>query len=490
MVSQVIIHIFIIKNHNNYGDIMLNKIRELTVNSCDYIFREIKLSQNIINLICLETLTSTDSINDYILKRITLLNEYDEQNLTNYLYNHLPVITIKEVNNIEDIFDKLLNGFVIVLINDQKALAIETRKDLTRGINEANYERTITGPKDSFNEHFNTNVGLIRRRIKSPALEVNEVCIGRYSKTKIGVILINSIAKKELKQKIITKLKEINIDGIIDSGYLKNYLNEGKSIFPTIKSTERPDLACQSLLEGKIVIISDNSPDILILPTFFIDYFHTSDDYYQKSLNISFIRLIRLIAFIFAIFLPSYYIAITTHNIDFIPINLLINFVAQRSNVPFPAVFEAFIMIISFEILRESDMRIPSSMGTAISILGGLVLGDAAVAAGIVSPIMIIVIAISAISGLLFQSIEVINAIRWWRFLLMILASLFGLYGIFIGIILIFTNLSNTKSFSKDYLYPYAPINFTNQKDGFIRKESNIKKRNPLLTNNKIRGYK
>ena len=135
-------------------------------------------------------------------------------------------------------------------------------------------------------------------------------------------------------------------------------------------------------------------------------------------------------------------------------------------------------------------MRIPSSMGTAISILGGLVLGEAAVSAGIVSPIMIIVIAISAISGLIFQSIEVINAIRWWRFILMILASFFGLYGIFIGIILFFTNLSNTKSFSKDYLFPYAPINLKEQMDGFIKKEEDIKYRNPLLSNNKVRGHK
>ena len=469
---------------------MLEKIKKISKNSCDYIFRRIIINKNTIDLICLETLSSTDNINDFILKKISILDNYNESDLEKYLFNYLPVVSINKLQNITELFDKLLNGFVIVLINDKTVYSIETRRDLTRGVNEANYERTITGPKDSFNEHFNTNVGLIRRRIKSVDLEVNEVNIGRYSKTKVGVLLINSIAKCEFKEKIINKLKNIDIDGIIDSGYIKNFLNEGNSIFPTIKSTERPDLASQSLLEGKIVIVTDNSPDILILPTFFIDYFHTSDDYYQKSINISFIRIIRLIAFIFAIFLPSYYIAITTHNVDFIPINLLINFVGQRMNVPFPAIFEAFIMIISFEILRESDMRIPSSMGTAISILGGLVLGEAAVSAGIISPIMIIVIAISAISGLIFQSIEVINAIRWWRFILMILASFFGLYGIFIGIILFFTNLSNTKSFSKDYLFPYAPININEQMDGFIKKEQNIKYRNPLLSNNKIRGHK
>ena len=469
---------------------MLEKIKKLTKNSCDYIYRRININNNTIDLICLETLSSTDNINDFILKKISILDNYNENDLENYLFNYLPVVSIKKLKNLDELFNQVLNGFVIILINEKTIYAVETRRDLTRGVSESNYERSITGPKDSFNEHFNTNIGLIRRRIKSIDLEVNEVNIGKYSKTKVGVLLINSIAKQDFKENIINKLNKIDIDGIIDSGYIKNFLNDGNSIFPTIKSTERPDLASQSLLEGKILIVTDNSPDILILPTFFIDYFHTSDDYYQKSINISFIRIIRLIAFIIAIFLPSYYIAVTTHNIDFIPVNLLINFVSQRTNVPFPAFIEALIMIISFEILRESDMRIPSSMGTAISILGGLVLGEAAVSAGIISPIMIIVVALSAISGLIFQSNEVINAIRWWRFIVMVLASIFGLYGIFLGIILFFTNLCGTKSFSKDYLYPYAPIDFNEQLDGFIKKEENVKYRNPLLSNNRIRGHK
>ena len=213
-----------------------------------------------------------------------------------------------------------------------------------------------------------------------------------------------------------------------------------------------------------------------------------SDDYYQKNFNTTFIRIIRLLAFIIAIILPSYYVAITTFNVDLIPISLLVNFIAQRSSVPFPAFLEAFIMILSFEILRESDVRVPSSGGTAISILGGLVLGDAAVSAGIISPIMIIVVALSAISSLVFQSIEVVNAIRFWRTILIILASIMGLYGIALGIILIINNISNTKSIDEDYLFPFAPFNLDEQKDGFVKIKEIIRKRNPILSNNRIRG--
>ena len=467
----------------------IDRIKQESNNAVDYLYKQIKLNNNIIDLISIETIASSSDINDFILKKISFLDNLNINDLEEYLFNYLPAISIKRAKDYNEAIDKLMNGFAILIINNEKFLAIETRRDLTRGVSEADYERSIIGPKDSFIEHFNTNVGLIRRRIKDINLHLEEVMIGKYSKTKVGVMYLNGVCKPNIKDKILEKLKKINIDGIIDSGYIRKWINKNSSLFPTIKTTERPDLASQSILEGKIVIITDNSPDILILPTFFIDYFHTSDDYYQKSVNVTFIRIIRFIAFIIAIFLPSYYIAITTYNVDFIPINLLINFVSQRGSVPFPAFIEAFIMIISFEILRESDVRIPSSMGTAISILGGLVLGDAAVSAGIISPIMIIVVAISVISGLIFQSVEAINAIRWWRFSLMILSALFGLYGIFLGIVLIITNLSDTKSFDKDYLYPYAPINFKEQQDGFIKTgNEKIKYRNPLLSDNKIRG--
>ena len=214
-------------------------------------------------------------------------------------------------------------------------------------------------------------------------------------------------------------------------------------------TTERPDLTVMALLEGKIIILIDNSPYILILPCFFIDFFHTPDDYYQKPINITFIRLVRLAAFLIAILVPAYYIAITTHNYDSITTNLLVNFLSQRKMVPFPALIEALLMTISFEILRESDMRMASTMGTAVSILGGLVLGDAAVSAGIISPIMIIVVAISAISGLVFTSIELTAAIRWWRIIFMILATFLGIYGIFLGIILLTTKLCSINAFNK-----------------------------------------
>ena len=455
----------------------------------DMIIKEIKLNNNTINIINIETITSTSDINEFLLKKISLIENLSLNDLTNYLYNHLPVNNISYLNNYKDILERLFNGFTIIIINNFNILSVETRNDLTRGVSTASYEKTIIGPKDSFIEHYNTNLGLIRRRIKTSNLYIKTYEIGTLTKTKVGLLYINNVCKKDLINKIDKLLNNINIDGIIDSNFLKKYLNTSNSFFPTIKSTERPDLASLSLLEGKVIIITDNSPDGLILPTFFIDFFHASDDYYQKQINITFIRIIRLIAFFISIFLPAIYISLTTHNPDSMPIKLLLSFQSQRQNVPFPAFLEAILMIITFEILRETDVRIPSSMGTSISILGGLVLGSAAVDAGIVSPIMIIVIAISAISGMLNSSIEAINSIRWYRFIFIILSSIFGFYGIFLGTILLLTDLSRTKSLDKDYLYPFSPINFKEQLDGIIKFQKKEKFRNPLLSDNQKRGY-
>ena len=464
----------------------MDKLNNLVTNNNfkDLVKKEIIINKTIITLFTIETISSSKTINDFILRKIDYLKK--SNNLYEYLFNNLPCLNIRKINN-NEVDYYLINGYTIININNNY-LAIETIDMPKRSITTSDYEKSITGPKDSFNEHFNTNVGLIRKRIKDTNLKLEDMIIGKHSHTRVGIMYIDGICKKNIKNKIIDKLNKINTDYLIDSSYLIKYLTNSNSLFPTIKKTERPDLVSQSLLEGKIIIITDNSPDILILPTFFIDFFHMSDDYYQKSFNITFIRIIRLLAFIIAIILPSYYVAITTINVDLIPINLLVNLIAQRSSVPFPAFLEAFIMIISFEILRESDLRIPSTEGTAISILGGLVLGDAAVNAGIISPIMIIVVAISAISGLVFQSVEIVNAIRFWRFVLIILASFLGIYGIFLGIILIIRNICDTKSIDKDYLYPFAPINFKEQKDGFIKLKDKFRKRNPLLSNNQYRG--
>ena len=344
---------------------------------------------------------------------------------------------------------------------------------------------------DAFVEDMQTNIGLIRRRIKDNNLWIDSQDVGRYTKTKVSIVYINTIAKKDQIEKIKKLLSNIDIDGIISSGTIKNLIEkENKSVFPTIMTTERPDNVCQSLLKGKIIIMTDTSPYALILPATLNDYFITTEDSFSKSINISMTRLVRYIAFFISLLTPAIYIAITTYNQEILPTQLLVSFASQRVSVPFPAFIEALIMIVAFEILRESDLRIPTFTSSALSIVGTLILGEAAVSAGIVSPIMIIVIAITSISALLFSEPELINGLRWYRILFMLGASLMGIYGVIIIFIYFIVKLSSLDSFGMPYLSPYAPLNLGELKNSFIKfPTKKLNKRNSILSNN-ITKYK
>lgn len=460
---------------------IVNDIRK-RLPSKDYIYKKIKIDKKELYLIFNEVLCSGDEINESILKRLTLLNHKNFD-----LENKLPANNIKIIKK-DEIISYVNKGFVVCLTGDM-IFAIEEKQKLERGITTIESELSLNGPKDSFSESFNTNLGLIRRRIKSEDLWWDEVTLGKSTETKVGILYMNNIVDKDLVEKVKARLNLIDIDGIIDSSYLKDNLENNNSFFPTISSTERPDKVAMSLLEGKVAIIVDMSSYVLILPNFFIDFFHTIDDYYQKSINVTFIRCIRILAFFIAIFIPAYYIAVTTYNQNSIFLSLLLLLKAQRTAVPFPAIVEALFMIISFEILRESDLRMSSTTGSAISILGGLILGDAAVSAGIMSPIMIIVIAISSIAGFVFTSIELVNAIRLYRIIFLLLATVLGVYGIYLGAIYLLYKLITLTSFDKPYLAPFSPFIKNEMNDAIYKRDNKGEKtRNPLLTNNRKRG--
>ena len=460
---------------------LVQRIKKTISISKDYKIREFMVDRKKVYLVFNEVLCSTTMINDFILDDLIRLSKRQLKNVE----SHLPdanVIGIEE----KDIFSFVNQGFA-VLITD-KLYAIEVRERLDRGVTSVQSELSITGPKDSFTEMFNTNLGLIRRRIKTTNLESLDLEVGRYTKTKVTILSVKGIVKEELVQKVYDQLKRISIDGIIDSSYLKSYLEGDHTLFPTVMMSERPDRASMALLEGKIVILTDLSPYALILPSFFLDYFHTVDDYYQKNSNTTFIRIIRVIAFFVAIFLPAIYISVTTRNYDLVPYRLLLILKAGRTFVPFAAYIEALFMIIAFEILKESDIRMSATTGSAVSILGGLILGDAAVSAGIVSPIMIIIIAISSIAALIFPSNELVNAIRFYKISILLLSAFFGIYGVFVGAVFLFYKLISMKSFGFSYLSPIIPFDKYEWKDSILRKEQKTKYRNSYITDNVVRG--
>lgn len=440
----------------------------------DLIVKKIKVGVfKHVYIITTDSVSSGDKVNDFILKYYAnkSLIKKSFESIKKEINNFVPAINMKEITKEEDVLYFVYNGFTVILADGEKeGYAFETRAEIDRGVTESSSEPNIKGPKDSFTENYQKNIGLIRKRIKSESLFLDEVTLGKESKTKVGIFYMNNICEDELVNSVKEKLNEINIDGILDNGYLKELLKkENHTVFPTIISTEKPDNASKNILDGKVAIVMENSPNVLLVPTLFIDFIKNQEDYNQKAFFSSFIRVIRLIAFWLAILMPGFYIAITTCDQEVIPTSLLINFATQREGVPFPAIIEALILLISFEILNEGDSRVPSARTTSLSILGALILGEAAVSAGIISPIMVIVIAITSICSLLFSYLDIQGAIRFWRYVLMFFASFFGIIGLFVGMLFMLVNLCSIKSFGKPYLMPFAPIYKNSWRNAVLR---------------------
>lgn len=460
---------------------LISRIKKKLGNSSDIVERQI----NNITYIYLESVSSDDKISNFLNKSITNIKNFND--LLNKLENTIYNSHITTLNDLEECYYYLASGYTCLFIKGYtKYIAIETKTKLDRGITESSSEPLIRGPKDSFTENHAINIGLIRKRIKDSNLWIEDKKIGRRTKTKVSLIYIKDIGDPKNIKMIKKHLNNIDIDGIIDSGYIRDYLEtKQKSSFPKMISSERPDLTCQNLLNGKIVILVENSPIALILPATLDDFLKSSEDYYQKSINATFSRILRYIAFFVTILTPALYIAVMTFNQEMIPDQLLISLAGQRSQVPFPTFIEVLIFIVTFEILREADIRSPSVSGASMSIVGALVLGDAAVAAGIVSPIVIIVVAITSICELVFSDIDMANAIRQWR-LIFIFSTIFtGIIGIVIAGIILIIKLCSIESLNTPYLIPFSPLNINILKDSIFLAPANKRTKRPsYLTNN------
>lgn len=450
---------------------IIEKLKLDTNNNPDIIYMKRIIHNKTIYIIYNEPLTSSSSISNFIIKSIVKTKLLTTTNLLDDIEKRLYNFKSTKIHNYNEIVDYLYKGFTIIMVeNIDTYLALETKANLSRSISTPHAENTIRGSKDSFVEDYQTNLGLIRKRIKTNKLWIKNLNIGKYTNTTIGLIYIDNLANKELVNQVYLKLQNISSNGIINSGTIKNLIEtENMTPFPTTLSTEKPEKVANALLEGKICIIVDNDPYILIIPAFLNDFLKYSEDYYSKSINATITRIIRFIALLISLFTPAIYIALITFNQEMIPTDLLVSFSSQRNGVPFPAFVEAFIMLIAFEILKEADLRTPSFTGSSLSIVGALILGDAAVAAGIVSPIMIIVIALTSISSLLFTEYELTSSIRYYRIIFMLGSSFLGIIGFIITFLYFLINLSSLNTYGYPYLYPYSPYSSKGIKDSIIK---------------------
>lgn len=396
--------------------------------------------------------------------------------------NAMAVTDFKEVDIIEDLVMEVLSGDTGLLIDyTEKALLIATKAFPTRGVAEPSAETVIRGPRDGFTETIRINTALIRRRVRDPRFKIKQKRVGVRSKTDIAIMYIDDIVDKRVLDELNKRLDKINIDAILDSGYLQQLIEERSfSIFPQAQTTERPDVVAASIYEGRVGILVDNSPFALIIPVTMNAFFQSGEDYYSRPVISSFVRFIRLMAGALSILSPALYIAITSFHPQIIPAKLALSIAATREGVPFPAFVEAIIMEITFELLREAGVRLPRPIGSTIGIVGGLVIGQAAVSAGIVSPIMVIVVAITAISSFSITNYELATALRLLRFLFMIAASIYGLYGIVLTYIWTLIYTVSLKSFGTPFLAPMAPFYFEDMQDSIIKLPLKYLKRRPM----------
>lgn len=427
--------------------------------------------------IYIDGLVNADTVNQSVLQSLMENSTLNGDQITteaafNLIKEHiLPVGGVKEARTLEVLLPLLFDGYTLILFEGLPvALAADTSGWEKRSINEPTSQGVIRGPKEGFTESLRTGTSMLRRRLKTTDLRIEEYKIGQRTGTGIALVYLKGLASEQVLTEIRRRLNAINTDAILESNYIEEFIQDGGlTPFPTIQNTERPDAIAGGILEGQVGIIIDGTPFALLAPSTFFNFFQSSEDYYQRYDISSFLRLIRYGAFFVSMLLPALYIAVTTFHQEMLPTTLLISLAAQREGVPLPAFAEALLMELTFDVLREAGVRMPRTIGPAISIVGALVLGQAAVSAGLVSAAMVIVVSFTAISNFVIPSLAIANSIRLIRFVMMFIAASLGLFGIMSFLMVLLIHMAGLRSFGVPYLSPVAPMIPRYLKDIFIR---------------------
>ncbi|MCC5909397.1 MAG: spore germination protein [Clostridiaceae bacterium] len=469
----------------------------------DIIFREVKIfkyTDNPVKVMIIYThgLVDTSLINQDIIKPLNHGYLYDEKEMLKEskiitdIEKRIFINDVETTTHFEKIIDGILTGSTVMMVDTcSEALILNTEGWENRSIEESPVESVTRGAKDSFIENLRTNTALIRRKIKDPNLKMKELKVGSRTRTNVAVVYMEDIVSKVVLENVLNQLENIEVDGIFDSGYIEQFLeNSPFSIFPQMQITERPDKVCGNLLEGRITIIVDGSPDALILPVSFIQFFQSPEDYYERYIAGNMIRLLRVLGFIIATSFPAIYVAVATFHQELLPTDLALDIAKSRIEVPFPPIIEALLMEVTIELLREASARLPVTIGQTIGIVGAIVIGDAAVKAGIVSPVMVIVVAITAIGSYVFPHFSTSFAVRLIRIPMILMAATFGAFGIIITWIWIINHLCKLNSFGYPYLSPFAPLNTKDIKDTVIRNPLWAKNNRPSIASDKNKKRK
>ncbi|WP_425484672.1 spore germination protein [Kroppenstedtia pulmonis] len=426
--------------------------------------REIQVNNMEGTILYLDPLTDNKLLQSAVLDPLTSHPDQDPKEI-------LLSVDIKQETDLTKGIEGLTNGkSLLISEGKQKFFLLGTEKVYKRDINEPANEGVVRGPHDGFTEVLNINLYSIRKRVKNSDLTIRFHEVGNMTKTKIAVVFMKSLVNPELVREVEKRIQSISADMVMTPGFLQEYTEDNSfSPFPQQLNTERPDRVVANIMEGRVAVLADGDPTALIKPVTLFAFYQSPDDYYNRWIVSSFVRLIRLVSFFIAFLLPAAYIATVAFHPVILPLELIFTIKGSLERIPFPPMVEALLIELIFELLREAGIRMPSRVGQTIGIVGGLVIGDAIVRAGLVSYTMIIVVSLTAIASFLVPSNEMSTAIRVLRFPLMLAAALFGYVGITLGVMFTFIHLCKLESFGTPYLSPIAPFRLRDWKDTFVR---------------------
>ena len=379
----------------------------------------------------------------------------------------IAISEVKKITTVDEICDAVFWGDTVLLMDgDDFALQATTKQFPNRGISKAETEVVVQGPKDAFMEVMAFNIVLTRRRIRDPKLKLKRKKAGNRTKTDIALMYMEDLVRPEVLAQVEKQLDAMHIAGLLDSGSMEQLLERRKySPFPQLQMTERPDKTASALLEGRVVLLADNTPYAILLPATLNTFFQAAEDYYERWEIMSFIRLIRYAAAFFAVALPGLYIAFAVYHPQLMPTALALKVASTRGAIPFSVIGEVLIMELAFELLREAGIRLPSPVSSTIGIVGGIIIGSAAVEAGIVSPVVVIVAALTGICTFVIPNVSIVSGLRISKYLVILLASVFGLFGVWAALLLLLGHLAGLTSYGIPYLYPYCSSSINNDRD-------------------------
>ncbi|QJD88285.1 spore germination protein [Cohnella herbarum] len=429
----------------------------------DLVIRHIHSDQGAVYaaLVYLDGMTDKNSIENNILRDLA----------RGKAPNEVSVGSIKQTSEWKQIEYDILDGQSVLFVDGQpKATVYCTQGWPQRAVEESTVETSIRGAHEGFVETRSQNIAMIRRYIPNRELKIKELIVGLRGKTKVSILYLGDVANPDILKELETRINKIDIDAIMNTGELAEFIEDNPySPFPQLILTERPDTAASHILQGRYIVVVDKSPTVMAAPAHFFTFLTSVDDHNSRWMIASFTRILRFIAAFISLFLPAVYIALISFDYEVIPVQLILSIAETRSRVPFPPILEAMLMEITIEMMREAGIRLPAPIGQTIGIVGGIVIGQAAVQAGIVSNIMVVVVATTAIASFLMPNYDMGAAIRLLRFPMMLLASMFGIVGIVIGAIALVAHLVALESFGTPYGSPLAPWRFADMKDMFIR---------------------